>query len=88
MVGIEFSLRHLKDSVGRFVAPSAAQHDVRALEVQIELRQQALRDIEIIRCRLRPFVRRESETYSRLRSRRATRSCLAGSFRWRVPVDS
>jgi hypothetical protein len=52
---IESSLCHLRLSVGGFVVPSAAMRDVDALKAQIELRRRALREIEIIRCRLRPL---------------------------------
>jgi hypothetical protein len=75
------SLWRLQDSVSRFVVPSAALRDVRVLKAQIELRRRALRDIEVIRCRLRPFMRCESKRlYRRLRSRRGNRSSLADSF--------
>jgi hypothetical protein len=86
MVWIESVLRRLKNSVNRLVVPSAALPDVRALEAQIELRRQALRDIEVIRCRLRPFMRRESRSlHRRLRTRRVNGSCLVGPFRGRRP---
>ena len=79
---IRSSLWRLQDSVSRFVVPSAALRDVRALKAQIEVRQRALRDIEAIRCRLRPFMRCENKRlYRRLRSRRGNRSSLADSFR-------
>jgi hypothetical protein len=50
---IECALGRLQDSIGRFIIPSAALSDVQALKAQIELRRSALRDIEIIRTRLR-----------------------------------
>jgi hypothetical protein len=76
------SLCRLQDSVSRFVGPSAALRNVRTLKVQIELRRRALRDIEVIRCRLRPFMRCESKRLRRrLRSRRGNRSNLANSCR-------
>jgi hypothetical protein len=58
---IELPLCHLHETVSRFVVPSAALRDIRALQAQIELRRLALRDIEIIRCRLRPLIRRGSK---------------------------
>jgi hypothetical protein len=64
---IESSLRHLHDSVGRFIAPSVALRDVRCLKAQIELRRLALRDIEAIRRGLRPFTRRRNERRYRRR---------------------
>jgi hypothetical protein len=78
---VESSLCRLQDSVSRFVVPSAALRDVRTLEAQIELRRRALRDIEVIRRRLRPFMRCESKRLRRrLRNRRGSRSSLADSF--------
>jgi hypothetical protein len=53
-------LYRLHDSVSRFVGPSAALRDIHSLEVQIELRRLALRDIEAIRCRLRPLVAQQA----------------------------
>jgi hypothetical protein len=74
-------LCRLQDSVNRFVVPSAALRDIRLLEAQIELRRRALRDIEVIRCRLRPFLRCKTKRLRRrLRNRRAGRSSLANSF--------
>jgi len=57
---IESSLCRLKENVRRFVVPSTANRDVPALKAQIELRQRALTDIEVIRWRLRPFLRCQS----------------------------
>jgi hypothetical protein len=77
---VEFSLCRLQDSVSRFVVPSAALRDVRTLKAQIELRRRALRDIEVIRCRVRPFIRCESKPMRRkLRNKRGGRSSLADS---------
>jgi hypothetical protein len=79
---IESSLCRLQANVSRFVLPSAAMRNVPALKAQIELRRRALKDIEIIRCRLRPFMRRENKRlHRRLRSRGGNRSSLADSFR-------
>jgi hypothetical protein len=76
------SLGRLQDSVSRFVVPPAALRDVRALKAQVELRRRALRDIEVIRCRLRPFMRCERKRpCRRLQRRRGNRSSLADSFR-------
>jgi hypothetical protein len=50
---IEFPLRRLQDTIARFEAPSLAFRDMAALKLQIELRRCALRDLEIIRFRLR-----------------------------------
>jgi hypothetical protein len=75
------SLCRLQDCINRFVVPSAALRDVRALKAQIELRRRALRDIEVIRCRLQPFMRSENKRRRRrLRNRRRGRSSLADSF--------
>lgn len=70
MFWIETSLRRLKDNVDHFVVPSVALRNVRVLEAQIEFRRQALREIEAIRCQLRPFVRRESKNSQRRRRNR------------------
>jgi hypothetical protein len=79
---IEFPLWRLRDAVGRFIIPSAALYDVRALKAQIELRQLALEDIEVIRCRLRPFMGCEGKRRRRnLQSRRVSRSRLAHALR-------
>jgi hypothetical protein len=53
---IELPLCHLQETVSRFIVPSAALRDIRTLQAQIELRRLALRDIEVIRCRLRPLL--------------------------------
>jgi hypothetical protein len=83
------SLCRLQDSVSRFVVPSAAMRDVRALKAQIELRRRALRDIEVIRCRLRPFKRCESERLRRRLRRRGNRSSLADCWARRsAAIDS
>jgi hypothetical protein len=65
MFWIESSLRRLKDSVNHFVIPSVALRNVRVLEAQIEFRRQALKEIAVIRCQLRPFMRRESGSLQR-----------------------
>lgn len=57
---VESSMRRLHDNVRRFILPSAALCDASTLRAQIALRQRALTDIEIIRCRLKPFLRVES----------------------------
>ena len=79
---VESSLYRLQDSVNRFVVPSAALRDVRALKAQIELRGRALREIEVICCRLRPLMRCESKRLRhRPRNRLGRRSGFADSFR-------
>ena len=76
------SLCRLQDSVSRFVVPSASLRNVRALKAQIEFRRRALRDIEVIRSRLRPFMRCEGKRpQRRLRNRGVSRSRLVGSLR-------
>ena len=61
----------LQSNVSRFVLPSAAMRNVHALKAQIELRRRALKDIEAIRRRLRPFMRCENKrTHRRLHNRR------------------
>jgi hypothetical protein len=77
MSGIESSLRRLTDNVNHFVVPSAALRNIRVLEAQIEFRRQALREIEVIRCQLRPFMPRERKSLQRRgrRNRRRRISC-------------
>jgi hypothetical protein len=58
---IESSLGRLYDRVSRFIHPSAALRDVRCLKAQIELRGQVLRDIQVMRCGLRPLKRHQNE---------------------------
>ncbi len=50
---IEYPLGRLQDRSAGFIVPSAALSDIQALKAQIELRRRALRDIEVIRSRLR-----------------------------------
>jgi hypothetical protein len=76
---IESSLCHLRLSVGGFVVPSAAMRDVDALKAQIELRRRALREIEIIRCRLRPCKKKMLRR--RLHRTHISRSRLVDSYR-------
>jgi hypothetical protein len=67
----------LQSNVSRFVLPSAAMRNVHALKAQIELRRRALKDIEAIRCRLRPFMPCENKwPHRRLYDRRVGRSRL------------
>lgn len=49
---VDYPLRRLESSISRFIVPSAALTDVRALKEQIELRRRALSDIEAIRLQL------------------------------------
>ncbi len=75
-------LCRLQESVSRFVVPSAALGDIQTLKLQIELRRRALRDIEIIRSRLRPFMRSNgTQLRRRMNSRHGNRSQLGGSLR-------
>jgi hypothetical protein len=64
---VESSLRRLKANVDHFVIPSVALRNIRVLEAQIEFRRQALKEIEVIRCQLRPFLRRERQSLQRRR---------------------
>ena len=74
---IESSLCRLQANVRRFVLPCAAMRNVHALKTQIELRRRALKDIEAIRCRLRPFMRCENKRpRRRLYNKRVGRSRL------------
>ena len=73
---IESPLCRLQDNISRFVIPSAVLRDIHTLKALIELRRRALRDIEVIRCRLKPFINCESE-----RQRRRPRRRGAGRFR-------
>lgn len=74
---IESSLCRLQENVRRFVVPATELWDVPALKAQIELRQRALTDIEIIRCRLRPLMHCESlPRFGTNRERRKARSRL------------
>jgi hypothetical protein len=86
---IELPLCHLHETVSRFVVPSAALRDIRALQAQIELRRLALRDIEVIRCRLRPLMRRRSKRIiPSLRKRDGRRLRQAPAFRARALLES
>jgi hypothetical protein len=79
---IESSLFRLKENVSRFVVPSTALWDVPVLKAQIELRQRALTDMEIIRRRLRPFLHCEGPRRSRTsRERRSARSRIGSAGR-------
>jgi hypothetical protein len=69
VASIEYSLYHLQDCVNGFILPSTAVRDIRILRAQIELRRLALKEIEVIRCRLRPVRSRR-----RLRRRLPLRS--------------
>jgi hypothetical protein len=72
---IESSVCRLQENVRRFIVPSAEVCDAPTLRAQIALRQNALTDIEIIRCRLRPFLRGENpRRYGKSCERRARRS--------------
>jgi hypothetical protein len=77
VVLIELPLERLQDSVSRFIVPSASFSDIQALMAQIELRQRALRDIEVIRCRLRVW---DDRTVIRMPRRRKGTSARQASF--------
>jgi hypothetical protein len=68
---IESSLCRLKENVSRFVVPSTALWDLPVLKAQIELRQKALIDMEIIRRRLHCEDPRRSRTSSERRRARS-----------------
>jgi hypothetical protein len=84
MVLVEHPLGRLQGSMGQFIVPSAAARDVRVLRAQIELRRHALKDIEIIRSRLRLSLgcglkraqRRKTRSGSRSRSTKSLRDRL------------
>jgi hypothetical protein len=78
---IESSLFRLQENVRRFVVPPAAFSDVPALKAQIKLRQMALTDIEIIRRRLRPFMREGAWRYRVSGELRRTGSRISHSRR-------
>jgi hypothetical protein len=79
---VEPFLYRLHDSVSHFVGPSDALRDIQALKAQIELRRLALKDIEAIRCRLRPFVVRQTAgNRRRLHGRRVGRVSLSSAAR-------
>lgn len=83
---VDYPLRRLESSISRFIVPSAALMDVRALKEQIELRRRALSDIEAICLQLqlsdgriiRSFPRRgKSRLARRAHSLRVRRARLA-----------
>jgi hypothetical protein len=80
MSSVEDSLCRLQDSLSSFVVPSAVLRNIGALRAQIELRRRALRDIELICSRLRPFARDEKKLFHR-RLRGRDRSRLVDSSR-------
>jgi hypothetical protein len=67
MLGVEASLLRLRERVSHFVLPSIALQNVHLLGAQIEVRRQALREIQVIRGQLRPFKRLESKRFERRR---------------------
>jgi hypothetical protein len=85
---VESPLCRLQLSLSEFIDPSATPWDISALQAQIELRQRALTDIELIRRRLRLVMSCEKPRLPSPRSqkRRASRSRLVSSRRARVPV--
>jgi hypothetical protein len=85
---VEYPLCRLQLSMSEFIDPSATPWEVDTLQAQIELRQRALTDIEVIRRRLRLFMSCEKPKLPSPRSakRRVSRSRLVSSRRARVPV--
>lgn len=77
VVLIELPLDRLQDSVSRFIVPSATFPDIQALMAQIELRRRALRDIEVIRSRLRVW---DDRTVLRMPRRRKRGPARQASF--------
>jgi hypothetical protein len=67
MLGVETSLLRLRERVSHFVLPSIALQNVHLLKAQIEVRRQALREIQVIRGQLRPFRRLEYKSSERRR---------------------
>lgn len=49
---VDGPLGRLQAAIGRFIAPLAALTDIQAVELQIQLRRLALRDIAVISSRL------------------------------------
>jgi hypothetical protein len=87
MTFVESPLCRLQLSFSGLIEPSAALQDVRVIQAQIELRRQALTEIELIRRRLRFFLGRKKKLPSqRLQKRRLCRSGLLRSYRPRVPA--
>jgi hypothetical protein len=84
---VESPLCRLQLSLSEFIDPSATPWDICALQAQIELRQRALTDIELIRRRLRLIMCREKPRLPspRPQKRRVFRSRLVSSRRARVP---
>lgn len=55
---VEVALSDLGAVIDCFIAPTCELRDIATLKAQIELRRLALRDIQLIRSRLRPWVGR------------------------------
>ena len=55
MVNVDASLFRLQQTFTQLVRPSSEQLDIGSLKLQIELRRRALKDIDAILCRFRPF---------------------------------
>lgn len=53
----EISLGVAGKTVGYLFVPPIAARDIPTLKAQIELRQHALRELQLVRARLRPFMR-------------------------------
>jgi hypothetical protein len=54
MGSIEILLDRVRAAIGQLVRPPSDLSDIDVLKSQIELRQQVLREIEAIHCRLKP----------------------------------
>jgi hypothetical protein len=80
---VEVSLCRLRDNFRHLVVPLAAMGDVSTIEAQIELRRLILKDIELIRRQLRPYMvcKKKPPPNRRLRSRRISRARLIRSYR-------
>ena len=75
---IDSSLSRLLDSVKLCMAPSDVLSDIRQIQMQIALRQQVLRDIEVVRCRLSVSLPNKGERPRRdLQRRRRQRNLAA-----------
>lgn len=55
---VEVALSDLGAVIDSFITPTRELRDIATLKAQIELRRLALRDIQLIRARLRPLVGR------------------------------
>jgi hypothetical protein len=77
---MDITLSRLQTCMGRLTMPSARCRDIELLEGQIELRRLALRDIAVIRSRLRSCRGGTSQKVRRPTVRRRGRSRLGFSL--------